>query len=293
MDTTIDDSLHVRLLHAAQELVSRYTGWDFEPKRVTYRFNAPQPRPSVGAYGSYYTAPPQSLRPERELRLTEPLLTLESGFNGDETALDLATLLYLDPNIYPRYALAFTKGADLTWLPDDEGNYEQVIPLTGLWGYHENWDEAFIDSLDTLQDASLDDTTTTLSVTDLAGVNAYGEENRFQVGQILKLEDVDGYEYVYVRAVTVGTDPDPDTLTVTRGYRGTVARAWATETPLLVYRPMEGVVQATLELARLLYRRRSLDAGDMKQILGTNIKIVPETMPDYIAALLPGPRSWL
>lgn len=293
LDTTTDDNLKLRLLREAEGIVKQYTGWDFEPRCATYRFNAPQAQESVGAYGTYFTSPPQIYRSARELRLTEPLLELESGFNGDGTALTLTDLLYLPPYIYPRYGITFKYSTGYQWENDSDGNYEQVIPLTGLWGYHEDWSNAFIDSFDTVQDVAFDDAATTLTVADSTGLNARGETQRFQVGQILKLFDVDGYEYLYVSAIAEGADPAPDTLTVTRGYKGTTARAWDQNTPIYIYTVQDGVEQATLEIARLLYRRKDLDAGDAKQILGTGIRISPATIPDYIIEMMPAPRSWL
>lgn len=294
LDLTGDDRLLARQLAYAEGVIKQYTGWDFEPTRATLMHDAPPlTEANVGAYSNYYFNTPQTFVMGQQLRLKEPLLRLDEVINGGATEpLDLANVLLIQAYLYPRYALELKKSSGLTWDANGEDR-QQVISLTGVWGYHEEYPSAWVDTLETLQANPLLSDTTTLEVADITGVAGDALPQRFQVGNLLKLEDEDGYEFLLILAATVGTDPTPDTLTVLRGARGTVAREWAAGTKLYVYRPMPGVVQATLEVATLSYRRKDLDSRDHKQIMGTGVKITPETLPPYIQEMLPSPRAWL
>lgn len=272
----------------------QYCGWDFEPLRATLLHDAPSlPEANVGAYSNYYLNTLQTFSTNRRLRLMEPLLSLEEVINGGETdPTDLTQILLFEPYLYPRYALEFKKSSGLTW----NGNVEdrqQVISVTGLWGYHETYPQAWVDTLETIQADPLAADTTTLEVVDVTGFAGDALPQRFQAGNLLKLEDVDGYEFISILATTINDDPTPDTLTVLRGARGTVAREWAQNTKIYVYRPMPGVVQATLEVATLSYRRKDIDTRDHKQIMGTGVVVTPQTLPLYIQEMLPSPRAWL
>src|SRR5690606_19801613 len=80
------------------------------------------------------------------------------------------------------------------------------VSVAGVWGYHDDWTHAFVDTADTVVGLSGN----TLTVEDVDGVNLNGDY-RFEVGMMLQIES----EYLWV----VDIDPDFNVLTVVRGVR--------------------------------------------------------------------------
>ena len=123
---------------------------------------------------------------------------------------------------------------------------EGEVTVTGVWGWHDDWSNAWIDSGDTVQDAPLTVSATTLTVTNADGLDTDGRSPRFQVGHLLRVDD----EYLHVRAI----DTTTNTLTVTRGVNGTTAATHVAGTPISVYRPAADVESLVLRWAGWLYR---------------------------------------
>lgn len=123
-----------------------------------------------------------------------------------------------------------------------EDTPDDAIQITGVWGYHPDADAAWRDSGDTVQANPLAASTTSLSVSDIDA----GLEPTFQVGQVIALDD----EYCIVTAI----DLDLNSITVERGALGTTAASHTQGTSILIYDVPHDLVQATLQLAALLYR---------------------------------------
>jgi hypothetical protein len=160
------------------------------------------------------------------------------------------------------------------------GTPQKANAVTGMWGYHEDWDAAWQDSNDTVQDdGGIDASVTTITVSDADGADIYGITPRFKVQRLLKIDD----EYVYVTAVNTSTDK----LTVIRGVNGTTAAVHDNGATIYVYQPMVEVAHAVKRLAAWLYGQR--DAPFVKQIVsvpgsGTTITI-PEGAPLDVRAV--------
>jgi hypothetical protein len=129
----------------------------------------------------------------------------------------------LDYNVYPKYGLRLAYPN--TWM----GNYYSqtwgipTILVTGIWGYHRNVDEGWVNSLDTLQ-AGIDDSTQTLTVLDADGTDL-NQRTRFEVNRLIRVDD----EYMLITAI----DTDTNELTVLRGVNGTFAVAHDSSTELM------------------------------------------------------------
>ncbi len=120
------------------------------------------------------------------------------------------------------------------------------MSVTGTWGWHERWSQAWRDSADAVQDNPLSSTATTLTVSDADGADSQQRSPRFQVGHLLRIED----EYLRVLAVDSGAN----TLTVQRGVQGTTAAAHAQTTAIEVYQPPREVESLCLRWAMWLYK---------------------------------------
>jgi len=151
------------------------------------------------------------------------------------------------------------------------GTMQKANAVTGTWGYHEGWDNAWEDSGDEVENNPLTAAGTSITVNDADGAGLYGEKPRFQECQLLKIGD----EYVYVTAVNA----TGNTLTVVRGANGTTAAAHVQDVTIYVYRPMVNVVQATLELAKYLYLNKDSTDGDVTMFPESGAVTVPQGVP--------------
>jgi hypothetical protein len=218
------------------------------------------------------------------LRLDDDLLALESVTNGDGTAITLTNLVLEAPNLYPKSALRFKSGSGLYWLPGTDGTREQVINVTGWWGYHPQYDSAWVDSLDTVQDTGgISASATSIKVSDADGAAADLDSPRFQAGQLIKIES----EFVSVISVNATSN----TLTVQRAYNGTVAATHAKTTTIYLYRPYENLVLAATRFAVWRYRQKDANVFDKTVSFETGTTIIPAAVPADVRSLLPVPRQ--
>ncbi len=123
-----------------------------------------------------------------------------------------------------------------------------VIQVTGTWGWHEDFSNAF-DSVDTVQDGGgINASVTAITVADADGTNSDGFAPRFSPGNLIQI----GTELIDVLAV----DTTTNVLTVKRGVNGSTAVVHANATAIGVYILDERVKRATARQVALLYARR-------------------------------------
>ena len=158
----------------------------------------------------------QPTNPE-ELILPDDLLTLTSLHNGDGRSIRLEDVRRApDHPDVPASVLQLVNGARFVY-GDSPVN---AISISGIWGWHENWSQAWRDSLDTIQDDPLPASAANLNVADADGPDRGGISPRFQVGHLLRIES----EYMRVTAI----DRARNRLTILRGAQGTQAAAHPT-----------------------------------------------------------------
>ncbi len=179
-----------------------------------------------------------------ELVLVDDLLELESLVNEDGNAITPESIVIIPDAACdgPVALIELIDGASFIWTETPL----QAVTVSGIWGWHDRWSQAWRGSSDTVQDVALDSITTTLTVTDADGLDAHGTMPRFQVGQLLRL----GTEYLWV----TGVDTANDTLTVKRGANGTTAVAQAQYTAIEIYQPPLDVEMLCLRWALWLYK---------------------------------------
>lgn len=162
------------------------------------------------------------------------------------------------------------------------------VQITGAWCYHEDRANGWEDSGDTVQDASLTSDATTITVSDADGSDRFGFSPRFQVGQLIRIED----EYCEVTAV----DASGNTLTVVRGVNGSTAAAHAQNTQIDIWRPVPVVKQVCImESVRLLERglqgygdaRVSPELGDIVRVASLDPQAEMMLMP-YRSVVIAG-----
>jgi len=151
------------------------------------------------------------------------------------------------------------------------GTPQQANAITGVWGYHRDWANAF-DTVDALQ-SDITDSATELSMADADGADLDGITPRLKAQHTIKI----GSELLYVTAVNTTTN----VLTVRRGVNGTTAAAHATDDSVEVFRPVEDVSRAVKRLAAWLYAQR--DAPYAPRIeTETGTIVIPESAPSDV-----------
>ncbi|MBZ0275374.1 MAG: hypothetical protein K8I60_04485 [Anaerolineae bacterium] len=238
---TGDDNRLFAMLLAASAYVERAAGRHFVPRRATIAHTAWD---------------------SQELLLDEDLLELLTLTNGDGSSITLGDVIHL-PARGVIAALRLTGGNAFTW----QTSPFNAITVTGIWGWHEDWDSAWRDSADTVADNPLTASAVTVTVSDADGIDEAGLAPRFQAGQMLRIEE----EYLRVLVV----DATANTLAVQRGVNGTTAAGHIQGTPITVYQPSADVALLTLRYAAWLYKEP--DTG--------SLRAAPEDMTAALAAL--------
>lgn len=221
---TGDDPRLLAALQAASAQIEQAAGRRFSPRLATLE---------------------QSVHPRHsdELLLSDDLLQLESIINGDGSSIDPLDVITLPEWTMdgPISVLRLTGGQIFTW----QTSPLRAVQVTGLWGWHDRWSRAWRDSADTVQD-TLSSAALTLTVSDADGTDSHAVSPRFQVGQLLRIEE----EYLRVLAV----NPATNVLTVLRGINGTSAAAHAPGTRIDIYQPALEVEILCLRWASWLYK---------------------------------------
>lgn len=218
----------------------------------------------------------------RKLVLDEDLLEVTELLNGNGVEIAAANFILEPNNTYPKHTVKLRRESSVGWQTGTNGATEQIIDISGYWGYHTRYTDAFVDTLDTVQDNPLTNSATTITVTDADGTASDIASPRFQAGQMLKIES----EFVFV----VDVDIVANEITVTRGYNGTTAAEHAQTTVIYVYRPMGDIVLAAQRAIAHAYRLKDSDIDSVQHIIGTGVQITPEALPATVRQLLPPPK---
>ena len=118
------------------------------------------------------------------------------------------------------------------------------LNVTGIWGWHDRWTQAWRKSGESLGDLELDPDATWITVDDVDGENQDGIKPRFQVGQLLRANSE------FIRLIAV--DREGNRLGTLRGVNGTKAVSHAAGTPIETYRAASAIRDLCLRYAELL-----------------------------------------
>jgi hypothetical protein len=245
--TTADDVLLKALCQTASAMWDNTTRRHFAPRVETRYYDyddagdlgiSARARLSLGLGGSV-------------LKVDDDLLevnTLTTG-NGTVTVLPADILLKCGNGYnrmpYDRIELA-SNGT--TTVFTFSGTAQKANAVTGIWGYHDAWSHAWLDSLDTVEGGGITASATSLTVNDADGADANGLTPRFKIQGLIKI----GTEYLYVTARDTATN----VLTVTRGVNGSTAAIHAADVSIYVYQPITDVVQMVKRLAAWMYGQK-------------------------------------
>ncbi len=119
-----------------------------------------------------------------------------------------------------------------------------AVSVSGVWGWHDRWSQAWRDSGDRVSDNSVSADATLVGVEDSDGADEDGARPRFHVGHLLRIDS----EYLRVTAI----DRTADRLTVLRGDGGTRATAHLQNAKIETYAPAPAIRDLTLRYADLM-----------------------------------------
>jgi len=237
---TGDDALLKRICTGASHI------WDTLARRRFYEEQATK-------YFNFQTAYELFVAPE-------DLLSVTTLTNGDGNAISSSDFYLYPLNRYPKLwiEIARSSGTYFTY----STTRQRAISVAGLWGWHNDYDHAWEDSGDTVQDDPLGAAATSLNVSD---------GDNFQVQQMVKIES----EQVYITAIA------GNALTVERGKNGTTAAEHAQGAAISIWQPAYDVEHWALRLAAWLYRQK--DAPFMKVgFPQMGVVAVPASLPPDI-----------
>jgi len=174
-----------------------------------------------------------------------PLLSLTSVTLADSTSLTVNT----DVRAYPRHAyplrwlqmLATTNVFNTT-----STDLVDEVAVTGIWGYHSDYDNAWLNSGDTVKTTALTTTTTSIAVNDADGAGGDTLIPRFSEGNLIRIDS----EYMVITAISANT------LTVRRAVRGSTAATHDVGKQIDVFIADDAIRHAAAKIAVFNYARR-------------------------------------
>lgn len=215
--------------------------------------------PTIATYSFDYQRSSQNHWLDRDLL---ELTTL----SVDGTSISSANYQLYPINNYPKYrvALKLNQSNVFTY----SSTPQAAVSMAGVWGWHDDWDNAWLDTGDTVQDAGgINASVASLTFTDIDGTCVDGFSRRCSAGHLLKINS----EYLAVTATNTTTN----VATIRRGVNGSTAAVHDNGDTIYVYRTPAVANMATLALAKWCYEMRSQYGGviALPSFEGTPIEI--------------------
>lgn len=233
---TGEDARLYALLRIATRQIERHTARTFRPYHATIAHDV-------------------NMRARRELVLADDLLELHALVNAG-ASINLDDVLQEGAGVLRLLNGRYFTVTDTVF---------RAIGVQGIWGYHDEWHEAWRATGDNLA-VEIGANDTQLAVGQVGGGDGDGNTPRFQVGQLLRVDE----EYLAV----IGIDIEANTLTVSRAGRGTTAQAHTLATAIWRYQPPLDAESACLRWAYRLYREVDAPA-----------ELAPKPLHDWVMSM--------
>lgn len=252
-----DDAVIEGLLKSASRFVDSKTGRHFVPYVATRYYNIPDP---------------ESIDP-RILYLDDDLLEALTITNGDGTVIPSTDYTLKPKNSSPHVAIRIMDGSTYYWASDSAGNVHDVIEVTGIWGYHDHYDQAW--SLGSTAAEAMDTTETGYDVT---------SGSLFAIGNLIRFDN----ELGYVSAISTNS------LTITRGENSSTAATHLTSINVYIWQMMEEARNAVLEITNTAYRRRfGQSTSSVETVTAAGIVLSPRDVPAMAWEFISSYRNYL
>lgn len=255
---TDEDAVIEDVLEAASRYIDAGTARTFYP-RIQSRF---------------YDIPSNGYR---ELQLDDDLLEIITLTNGDDVAVSSSDYNLIGKNQTPHYAIKLKASSSVFWNYDGSGNWEFVIDVLAIWGYHDQYAARAWPSGGTIEDASFSASDTTLAVQEDEGAN-------FLAGQLIKADNE------IMRVTNISTDD----LTVVRGENGSTAAAHDDDTDIYIWQPIHDIQTACLQIANSYFSRRFGENETTDSVITVGgVVITPRDIPGAAASTIRRYKRWL
>lgn len=195
--------------------------------------------------------------------------------NGNNTVITAtpppAQYVLYNPNYSPYYKLQLVPTTGVVWQLDSTGNYLNVIRVDALWGYHDDYTNAYSVATAINNGGGYGPTDTTFDV---------DSNSALQVGQTIRLGALATSEYCRVETV-----PSATQITVTRSVNGSAVASVPDDTPIYIYRPMGLIQYVTRMMVLDIYRKRTGQMGTSTsvEITSSGVVLRPEGLPKETA----------
>ena len=189
----------------------------------------------------------------------DDLLEITTLTNGDGSVVAPTNFLLYPNNVWPKSEIRLKQSGGIAWLPDSLGNYEQVISISGIFGYHNDYLRAWGGCGTVTDAAGINAAVTTYTASAGAGIKA---------GMLLKIDT----EFLYARAVS-GTS-----ITIDRGVNGSTAAAHLLGAPVSYWKAIFTVSKVCRMAAASLWNLRANPEGKQVSINGVTF-----TTPNSVA----------
>lgn len=259
----LDDSEHNTLLRtycrAASLAWDRHTKRRFWPLVATRHYDYPGPW---------------------RLRLDDDLLEVTTLTNGDGETLTESTHYYLYPlSEYPKWRIDIRR--DVREVFQYKSTAQRQISVAGIWGFHDDWGNAWADSGDAVADAGgVNASATSITVTDVDGADAWGLQPRFKADTLVKIDS----EYLWVTA----TNTTANAITVVRGVNGSTAAAHDAGAGIYTYQPPQDVVHAITRWVMYMYDQKDTGVYETTAMPGAGVIQVPQGIPKDVRLAMEG-----
>lgn len=219
------------------------------------------------------------------LYLPEPAFSVSQVKNGDGTVLTTSAYTTYPASIAPFGAIRFADCYTCnSWWQSACRYGDSEAAVTGVWGFHYDYANAWTDTGAVLSGA-INDNVKVIDIDDVIGDDFYGRAPRLSPGQLIRVvseDDEDVYEWMEIAKV----DEEANTVTVRRGAHGSTATAHADEAIVEVWETNEDIRQATARWAAYPYKRRGqYQTSETDNVTGVTTRF-PMTAPGDVAALL-------
>lgn len=244
-DTT-DDAVIELLLKSVSAFFDDQTQRNFYPRMET----------------RYYDVP-MNQADGRALALDGDLLEVITVVNGDGVTIPSTEYTLRPKNITPHSFIRLKDNSTYIWASDGAGDLHDVIEVTGIWGYHTKYSDAWLS--DSALNEDLDTSETAVDVVD-------GQD--YLTGDIIKYDN----EINYV------SSKNAHTITVIRGINGSTATTHTTGTGVFIWRFMQELKIAVLETAMQAYKRRyGVSGSNTATITAAGVVLSPKDVPTIAA----------
>lgn len=239
-----DDAVIEQLLEQASRYLDSKTARWFYPRIET----------------RYYNIPGQPDGYERELWFDADLLDMLSFLNGDGTAISSTEYNLLSRNESPKYKLVMKPTSDVVWSLDNNGDWEHVITISAIWGYHYRYSDAWFAGSTLAEDLDASETQWDVA-----------SESLFAAGQTIKVDS----EICNVSSTISGK-----VNIVSRGDNGSTAATHSSGSTIYIWRPMEEARNAVCEITNTAYRRRfGMATSGTEQVTAAGVVLSPRDIP--------------